>query len=332
MQLIIGMMRPRSISSSDSAKSQKAVQKWAEGEYSRRANIRAQDAAKMATHNTAVAAHNAAVAALTATGPYTRQAPDLSDWLTYDNFLVRFRTRWILSNNGMEAITKQMGSVADYNSAFVTIAYDTGLNDTALIPYYRMGLKPAVLMRILSSETFKGNTITNWVDKATAMDDIWHIAMGNKGGGSSFSKNTKKKRDDDMDVDMVKTTKGKGKGISKDKRERLRSEGKCFQCEKKYEPGHMCQKKKEAQKAYNNRDRPIRSVENSNSDQLVTKLQEELATLQKQIKANKIDADRFKTVKESEEDMPKKKPTKLVKRKWPKKKVESSDVDDESDF
>jgi hypothetical protein len=42
--------------------------------------------------------------------------------------------------------------------------------------------------------------------------------------------------------------------------------------------------------------------------------------------------DRFETVKESKEDMPKKRPTKLVKRKWPKKKVESDDADGESDF
>jgi hypothetical protein len=57
-------------------------------------------------------------------------------------------------------------------------------------------------MRILSSETFKGNTITDWVDKATAVDDIWHITMGNKGGGggNNFSK-TKKRKDNDMDVD-----------------------------------------------------------------------------------------------------------------------------------
>jgi hypothetical protein len=197
-----------------------------------------------------------------------------------------------------------------------------------------MGLKPAVLMRILSSETFKGDTMQQWIDKATTVDEIWHIAMGNKTGGNSSSKQ-RKRRDDDMDVDTVKTTKGKGKGkgISKDKRERLRSEGKCFQCEAKYEPGHMCSKKKEARKAYNDRDRPTRSVENSNNDQLVAKLQRELATLQKQIKANETDADRFETVEESEEDTPKKKPTKSVKRKWPKKKVVSSDdADDESDF
>jgi hypothetical protein len=49
----------------------KAVQKWAEGEYSCWANIRAQDAAKVAAHDTAIIAHNAAVAAHTATGPYT---------------------------------------------------------------------------------------------------------------------------------------------------------------------------------------------------------------------------------------------------------------------
>jgi hypothetical protein len=314
----------------------RAVQKWAEGEYSGQANLRAQDAAKMAAHNAAIIAHNAAVAATTATGPYTGQAPTPSDWLTYDNFIVRFRTRWILSNNGMEAITKiarmkQTGSVTDYNSAFVTVAYNTGLNNNTLIPYYRMGLKSAMLMRILSSEMFVGNMIQQWIDKATAVDDIWHIAMGNKAGGGNNSSKQRKRRDNNMDVDTVKTTKGKGKGkgISKDKRDRLRSEGRCFQCEGKYEPGHMCQKKKEARKAYNDGDKPTRSVGSSNNDQLVAKLQRELATIQKQIKANETDADRFETVEESEEDAPKKKPTKSVKRKWPKKKVESSDVDDE---
>jgi hypothetical protein len=209
----------------------KPVQKWAKGEYTRQANLRAQDTAKMAAHDAAIIAHNAAVAASTATGPYTGQAPDPSEWLTYANFLSRFRGRWISSNNGMEAIAKiarmkQTGSVADYNSAFVTVAYDTGLNDSALIPYYRMGLKPAVLMRILSSETFKGTTVGEWVDKATEVDDIWQIAMGNRGGGGNNSSKPRKRRDDNMDIDTVKTTKGKGKGISKDKREHLRSEGK----------------------------------------------------------------------------------------------------------
>jgi hypothetical protein len=117
----------------------KAVQKWAEGEYSCRANLRAQDAVKLAAHNAAIIAHNDAVAASTATGPYTGQAPVPSTGLTYDNFIARFRTRWISSNNGMEVISKiarikQTGSVADYNSVFVTVAYDTGLQDNALIP------------------------------------------------------------------------------------------------------------------------------------------------------------------------------------------------------
>jgi hypothetical protein len=263
-----------------------------------------------------------------------------SDWLTYDNFIARFRTRWISSNNGMEAITKiarmkQTGSVADYNSAFITVAYDTGLNDSALIPYYRMGLKPTVLMRILSSETFVGDKINQWIDKATAVDDIWHITMGNKTGGGNNSSKQKKRRDDDMDVDMVKTTKGKGKGIPREKRECLRNEGKCFQCEEKYEPGHMCKKKREAQRTYNNRDKLTRSIESSNNNQLVAKLQKELANLQKRVKANNTDANRFETVEESEEDMPRKKATKAVKRKWLKKKapsVESDDADGKSDF
>jgi hypothetical protein len=163
------------------------------------------------------------------------------------------------------------------------------------------------------------------------VDDIWHIAMGNKTGGGNSSKQ-KKRRDDDMDIDMVKTTKGKGKGISRDKREHLRSKGRCFQCEGKYEPGHMCQKKKEGRRAYNDGDKLTRSVGSSNNNQLVAKLQRELATLQKQIKANETDTDRFETVEESKEDTLKKKPTKSVKRKWPKKKVETSDVDDESGF
>jgi hypothetical protein len=141
----------------------KAVQKWAEGEYSGRSNLRAQDAAKLAAHDAAIIVHNAVVVASTATSPYTGQAPIPSDWLTYNNFIT-----WISSNNGMEAITKiarmkQTGSVVDYNSMFVTIAYDTGLNDSALIPYYRMGLKPAILMRILSSETFVGDKINQWI-------------------------------------------------------------------------------------------------------------------------------------------------------------------------
>jgi hypothetical protein len=257
--------------------------------------------------------------------------------LSYDKFFGRFRTRWISSNNGMEAITKiarirHMGSVADYNSTFVAIAYDTGLGDNTLIPYYRMGLKPAVLMRILSSETFVGDKLQQWIDKATAVDKIWHIAMGNKMGNGSSKQ--KKRRDDDMDVNMVRTTKGKGKGkgISKNKRERLRNEGKCFQCEGKYEPRHMCSKKKEARKAYNDGDKPTRLVGSSNNDQLVVKLQRELATLQKQIKANETDTDRFETVEESEEDVPKKRPTKSVKKKWPKKKMETSDADNESGF
>jgi hypothetical protein len=153
--------------------------------------MRAQDARTLAIHVTAVAT-------ATTSAPYTGQAPTLSEWLTFDAFLKRFKARWISSNNRMEAITKiakvkQMGSVMDYNSAFVTVAYNMGSNDTALIPYYRMGLKPAVLMRILSSETFKGTTIVQWVDKATAVNDIWQIAMGNKGGGSNFSKAKKRK-------------------------------------------------------------------------------------------------------------------------------------------
>jgi hypothetical protein len=45
------------------------------------------------------------------------------------------------------------------------------------------------------------------------------------------------------------------------------------------------------------------------------KLQKELATHQNQIKANETDADRFETVEESEEDEPKKKMMKSVKRK-----------------
>jgi hypothetical protein len=214
-------MRPKYISSLDSEESM-AIQKWAEGEYSGRANLRAQDAAKMAAHGATIIAHNTVVAASTATSPYTGQAPDPSDWLTYGNFLARFRTRWILSNNGMEAITKiakmkQTGSVADYNSVFVTVAYDTGLDDTALIPYYRMGLKPTILMRILSLESFKGNTITEWVDKAMAVNDIWHIAMGNKtGGGSNFSK-TKKRRDNDMSTTQSKQPKERGRAFPKKK-------------------------------------------------------------------------------------------------------------------
>jgi hypothetical protein len=316
----------------------KAVQKWAEGEYSARANIRAQDAAKTAAHDTAIIAHNAAVAASTATGPYTGQAPIPSTKLSYTEFIGRFRTRWISSNNGMEAISKiakikQTGSVVDYNSVFVTVAYDTGLEDSALIPYYRMGLKPAVLMRILSSETFVGDEMQQWIDKAMAVEEIWQIAMGNRTAKESSSFKQRKRRNDDMDIDTVKTTKGKGKGISKEKRDRLRSEGRCFQCEGRYEPGHMCSKKKEARKAYNDGDKSTRSVGTSNNDQLVAKLQRELATLQKRIKANETDADRFETVEESEEDKPKKKPTKSVERKWPKKKAASSDeADDESDF
>jgi hypothetical protein len=46
----------------------KAVQKWAEGEYSGQANMRAQDAA-------ALAAHMAALAAATMTAPYMGPAP-----------------------------------------------------------------------------------------------------------------------------------------------------------------------------------------------------------------------------------------------------------------
>jgi hypothetical protein len=68
-------------------KEHKAVQKWAEGEYTGWANLRAQDAAKMAAHDTAIIVHNTVVAASTATGPYTGQAPDPSDWLTYNHFL-----------------------------------------------------------------------------------------------------------------------------------------------------------------------------------------------------------------------------------------------------
>jgi hypothetical protein len=112
-----------------------------------------------------------------------------------------------------------------------------------------MGLKPPVLMRILSSETFVGMMIGQWVNKAMVVDNIWQISIGNKGGGSNFSKN-KKRKDDDMDIDTVKMTKGKGKGISWSKQEQLQSEGKCFHCKKKYEPGHMCQSKKEAQKKW----------------------------------------------------------------------------------
>jgi hypothetical protein len=149
----------------------KVVLKWAEGEYAGGANLRAQDAAKLAAHNTTIIAHNTAVAASTATSPYTGQAPTPPDWLTYNQFILRFRTRWISSNNGMEVITKiarmkQMGSVVDYNSMFVTVAYDTGLGDSALILYYRMGLKPAVLMRILSLETFVGNTVNQWINSS----------------------------------------------------------------------------------------------------------------------------------------------------------------------
>jgi hypothetical protein len=97
-------------------------------------------------------------------------------------------------------------------------------------------------------------TVSEWVDKATAVDDIYQISMGNQRGGGNSSSKPKKRRDNDMDVDTVKTTKGKGKGILREKREHLQSEGKCFHCEKKYEPGHMCQKKKEAQKKWNERD------------------------------------------------------------------------------
>jgi hypothetical protein len=205
-----------------------------------------------------MATHMAAIAAATTSAPYTGQAPTPTDWLTYNEFLKRFKMRWISSNNGMEVITritkmKQMGSVADYNSVFVTTAYDTGLNDAALVPYYRMGLKPTVLRQILSSETFKGMTISEWVDKATMVDDIYQISMGNQRGGTTSSK-LKKRRDNNMDINTVKMTKGKGKGIPREKREHLQSEGKCFHCEKKYEPGHMCQKKKEAQRKWNERD------------------------------------------------------------------------------
>jgi hypothetical protein len=65
----------------------KAVQKWAEG-YSGWANLRAQDTANLAAHDAAIIAHNAAVTALTATGPYTGQAPILSDWC-YDRVTPR---------------------------------------------------------------------------------------------------------------------------------------------------------------------------------------------------------------------------------------------------
>jgi hypothetical protein len=107
----------------------KAVQKWAEGEYSSWANMRAQDTRVLATHATAVAM-------ATMTVPFTGQAPTPSEWLTFDAFLERFKARWISSNNGMEAIIKiakmkQTGSVADYNSVLVTVAYNTSLNDTA---------------------------------------------------------------------------------------------------------------------------------------------------------------------------------------------------------
>jgi hypothetical protein len=95
----------------------KAVQKWAEGEYSGQSNLRAHDARLLAAHDTAIIVHNAAVVATTATGPYTGQAPIPSDWLTYKQFIKRFRARWISSNNEMEAIAKiakikQTGSVA----------------------------------------------------------------------------------------------------------------------------------------------------------------------------------------------------------------------------
>jgi hypothetical protein len=95
----------------------------------------------------------------------------------------------------------------------------------------------------------------------------------------------------------------------------------------------MCSKKEEAQKTYNEHDQSTKSVGSSSNNQLVTKLQKELATIQKQIKANETNADRFETVEESEEDKPKKQLTKSVKRKWLKKKVVSLDeADDESDF
>jgi hypothetical protein len=207
-----------------------------------------------------LAAHTAALVAATMAAPYLGQAPTLSTWLTFDSFLARFKTRWILSNNRMEVIAKitkmkQMGSVVDYN-------YDTGLNDMALIPYYRMGLKPA-----------------------------------------------------------------------REKWEHLQSEGKCFHCKKEYEPGYMCQKKREAQKKWSEHDHSTNQVGELSNDQMIPRLKKEMVKLQKQVKANESNASRFKMVEEeSDEDEPKKKATKLVKRKWPKKKVESDANDKDMDF
>jgi hypothetical protein len=52
-----------------------------------------------------------------------------------------------------------------------------------------------------------------------------------------------------MDVDEVKTYAPK-KGLTKEKRERLTSEGKCWHCYGRWEPGHSCLKKREAQKTF----------------------------------------------------------------------------------
>src|SRR5713226_1148579 len=231
--------------------------KWAESQYTMLANEQA--------------AYDLRVAAATTATPPT-PIPPIPAALTWVHFADSFNKRWVPANRTINALSKianikQRGSVEDYIADFLTIAYDTGLDNTVLVTFFRNGLNNMTLRTILNS-SFTGTTLETWLEKAKEVDTNFQSTKGNIGTKGSFgSKKFSKSRpcqDDAMDVDAIRT-KGPKKGVTKEKRERLAKEGKCFQCFGKWEPGHMCEKKKEAQRTFksggDSRDKQIRTLQ-----------------------------------------------------------------------
>ena len=230
----------------------KTVTKWAEAQYSHLANTQATFHAATTAYNVAVTAHAAGA------GPVPPpHAPMTPITLTWAGFAAAFKARWIPANNVLDAISKiakltQKGTVEDYIAEFLTLAYDTGLTDDPLLSFFKNGLNQAVLRTILNGD-FKGTTVEEWMERAKQIDANFH-STGGKSRGGNFRNIDKKqpcrqRADDEMDVDSVRV-RSSTKGLTKEKRERFQKEGKCWHCHGKWEPGHMCTKKREAQRSF----------------------------------------------------------------------------------
>jgi hypothetical protein len=137
--------------------------------------------------------------------------------------------------------------VADYVAQFLTTAYDTGLMNQALVPYFRIGLLAPVLRQVLNNRTFTRTTVEEWITEVTLINDVFQVSKENIWGkGITRTSNT-------MDVDTVKKAQTFTKKVPD--RDTCREKGLCWHCGAKYDLEHSCKKGREVKDKYHKQER-----------------------------------------------------------------------------